>query len=629
MTSIINSLTDIYDKKGEEFVKQLFNLNVIISEKISGATFGFEYDSDNFRFYKKSSSNPLTKIDQVLMKFYSTPIEFIKNLSKDILKDIPKTYRFMFEYFVDKQPNMIIYDELPKNSLILSYIVENTEKGKIIISDIKELQYWSKQFNVNPPPVIFQGKLSDKAKDSIFQFLRMTKQQALETFKTTSFTKMLISAIDSKLKKTILNKDLDKLIDGVIFTFENGSEKINAKLIDPVFLEILNSNKEKPKSNMLSIVYGDMIEFMELHRSIWNKYEFKKIDFQDRYLEIISKLFVIFYKKNGERYKDFILTIPNFMKKSAFDLNIDLIENVNLLKLFEQIPKSKDIFKIFLALFRKKKHKVEEFLSPAAIKYQNILVNDLLDVISKHNSKNESCIPIFSEVCNIYSDNFDLFEDKKIEDLSINKVEVKRNINSIISFWQNIFSEQKTFIKNEKLKPINIIIGKFQPINNKHLEFIKELKEKNNYKTFIIQINDDQQKKSQPFNIDISEQLLKKIVDSKNINTIKGYIVTPSDKLKRVINKLSEKYRIEILGVSEKYEEYFKKQIEYQVFEGTLYNIDIHKWSSKQIDNLDITSSKIIEAIKNNDYKIFRKLCPEEFWVNFEQLKEEIKKLEN
>jgi len=622
--SNISLLDDIYNKKGEEFIKKLFNLNVTISEKISGATFGFEYNSGNFNFYKKTSGNPLTKIDRILMKFYEIPINYIKNLPKDILKDLPVSFRFMFEYFIDNKPNLIAYDNLPKNSLILTHIVDNSNNKKNIIADKESLDFWAKKLNVNPPPIIFQGKLSDEAKDKLFQFLKMTKEQALETFKTTSFTKFLITAVNPKLKKTILNNDLNKIIDGIIFTFENGLEKINAKLIDPVFNELINKNKEKTKTDIIPLIFGDMIEFMEINRSFWEKYEFKKIDFYDRYIEIISKLFIAFYKKYEERYKDFTLTVPDFMKKPGFEINTQLIDNINLLKLFEKSPKSKNLFKIFLALFRKKKRNAEEFMSPVIIKYQNEIVDSLLNIISKNNFKNESSIPIFSEFCEIYSNDIELYEDQKIDDLSIN--ESIKTPNSIISFWQSIFSKNKSIEKNEKLKPINLLIGKFQPINNKHIDCAKELKKINNYKTFIVQINNDKPKKNQPFNIKLSEELFKKIIDSDDKKIFEGYIISPNNNLKEIIHKLSKNYKIEKICVSEKYKEFIKKQIEYRVFEGTMYYIDTYHWTQKQIDDIDISSSKIIEAIKENDYKTFRKLCPEKIWVNFEQLREEIKK---
>ena len=128
----INHLYDIYNKKGEDFVNQLFNSFVTINEKMDGTAFTFERDekTGKFKFFKRDQRNPITFVDRTLMKYYEKPIQYIESLPPNILEEIPRGWRFGLEYFANNKPVEITYDRVPKNNLILSY-VHQYEDGKI------------------------------------------------------------------------------------------------------------------------------------------------------------------------------------------------------------------------------------------------------------------------------------------------------------------------------------------------------------------------------------------------------------------------------------------------------------------------------------------------------------------
>ena len=52
----LNHFKDLFDKKGKEFIKSLFDRYVIILEKIDGCRFEFQKinDHNNFLFYKNN-----------------------------------------------------------------------------------------------------------------------------------------------------------------------------------------------------------------------------------------------------------------------------------------------------------------------------------------------------------------------------------------------------------------------------------------------------------------------------------------------------------------------------------------------------------------------------------------------
>ena len=72
----INHLYDIYNKKGSDFIEQLFNKFVTINEKMDGSAFSFERNrsTGKFEFYRRDQRHPITLVDRTLMKYYEKPI---------------------------------------------------------------------------------------------------------------------------------------------------------------------------------------------------------------------------------------------------------------------------------------------------------------------------------------------------------------------------------------------------------------------------------------------------------------------------------------------------------------------------------------------------------------------------
>ena len=116
----INQLSDIFKKKGKEFVDKLFNQIVTVSEKLDGSIFAFEKNltDEGISFYKRDQDNPISKIDRILMSYYERPINYIESLSPEIRSQIPNGWRFGMEYFCDNKPVNLAYQREPKNGLV-------------------------------------------------------------------------------------------------------------------------------------------------------------------------------------------------------------------------------------------------------------------------------------------------------------------------------------------------------------------------------------------------------------------------------------------------------------------------------------------------------------------------------
>ena len=71
------------------------------------------------------------------------------------------------------------------------------------------------------------------------------------------------------------------------------------------------------------------------------------------YIDIISKLFNIYYYKFGNRSIEWDFQIPKFYKKEQFKLNIDLVKDNICRKILESSDKNQYVFKVILNSFYK------------------------------------------------------------------------------------------------------------------------------------------------------------------------------------------------------------------------------------------------------------------------------------
>ena len=96
----INHLREVYEKKGEEFLKSLLNHYIIINEKVDGTFFGVKKSKDDtFRYFKKSGE--INYVDRVLMQYYNSAISHFESMSLEKRQRIPANFYFGFEYFTN------------------------------------------------------------------------------------------------------------------------------------------------------------------------------------------------------------------------------------------------------------------------------------------------------------------------------------------------------------------------------------------------------------------------------------------------------------------------------------------------------------------------------------------------
>ena len=373
---------------------------------------------------------------------------------------------------------------------------------------------------------------------------------------------------------------------------------------------------------------------MEKESTNFSNFYFSKIDFEDRYIEFISYFFNKFINEFGSKYEDIDLGLPEFMKKEEFDLNNQLISNIETFELVNKNDNYRQIFKIFLMFFRKIKRSEKEFLLPSVINYQNKLVSQIADLLKEGN---EDSFPSFSQFIDVFGNEKDYIINNEE---NINLLQIENDINirdfdamKIISFWQNVLdntNDKKYYIKNDdkKLKDVNLFIRNFQPFHNGHLEVCKKIKEYNQKNIIIIQVNFDELTINKPISIKNSKLMLKEITE--NFDFVEDFYVVSSYKLYDIINLIKDKYFPVTILSNTKYQNFLIKQKEfndifnrYECFNFEFLNI-IELMSDK---NVKYNSYELRKDIESDNFLKFQKGVPKCLFNLFLSFKEDFKNL--
>ena len=263
----MQSLQNILDTKGQEFLDNLLNKEVIVTEKLNAATLSFqkkqksEMDlSRKLTFYKGSGTNKkeITIADRVMTTFYSLGMTYLSNMSDLIIDRIPANWTFVCKYFPNHQPSFINYSVLPKNNLVLSCIITS---GGTRLEETDDLRNWAEMFDIAYQEPVYQGYLTEYQKERLFDYIKDNSSNK------ESFSRFVITLLNPSLTHSLYQEDgFESPIDGFIFKFisDDGITKpISAKLIDPYMSSIILKNKSgKNFKDNTDILLSDFTIFM-------------------------------------------------------------------------------------------------------------------------------------------------------------------------------------------------------------------------------------------------------------------------------------------------------------------------------------------------------------------------------
>jgi cytidyltransferase-like protein len=619
----INHLYDIYNKKGQEFIEQLFNTFVTVNEKMDGSAFTFERDKETgkFKFYRRDQRNPITFVDRTLMKYYEKPIQYIESLPPHILEKIPRGWRFGLEYFANNKPVEIMYDSIPKNHLLLSYVHEYGDDGKIkkTIQDKKELDDWADLLGIDRAPIIFQGYLTDEQKSKITEFLRTPFDQLVERFKTQSFVRFIIGTLNPDLKKTALNEDLDKDVEGIVFRFgdpNKDSEPVLAKMVDPVFTQMAKDKSMKQKENkpsdFLGLTLMDVMNFI-LEKGL-DTFKVEGDSEDERYVSFMGDVFSKFLEEYYDKYKGADFEEPEYLKRDEFRLNKDLIDDRRVLKYVNEDDSFESLFKLMLNSFRKIKSRAGGIITKGMMEQMNLLIRDIKDYIQKPRKGriNEGFMSFLDFKKEMAPEVDYLKEEDEETEADENPfysykefISALETIDSTPKLKSIVITEKED--EDKKLKDVNLLVGRFQPFHNGHLKMAKFLKEKNDLPSVAVVVYPGHNKSGKsPFNEDLIKKYMDGIVGSEK--EVIDYIIVQRGLIGSAIVKLLEKgYKPNLIGAGEDRMDDYTKQLDYV----KKSDIGDQMQDLKLIQTPRATSAtEVRNAIKDEDYQKFRKLVP-------------------
>lgn len=470
----MKELTNIYKETGQQFIDDLFKDYLLVTEKLAGSSFSFERHGGEIRFFKGSNKQPINLVDRTLMMYYEPAIQYILNKTEGHIKDLPEYWRFCFQYFVNNQPGVIAYDNLPTNNLLLTHIQVRNSKGKIakVIEDPRVIRDWAEAFNVTPLIPIFSGYLKEAQKKKIREFLTTPKEDQLEVFGTSSFAKYLIDALNPTIKQTTLQNDLNKPIDSIIFKFfKQGTNQIfTAKMIDP-YTQGLMRDKEpvdlrRAPADINEILLLDILAFVE-ERGLRGGELLTSTSSQEKYLELISNLFNDYIAKRGVDLQKLDIEKAEFAKGPEFNLNLDLIKNNRTKEILQKSESLQNLYKIMVGSLRKKRNpeRVGSVMTASVVEDFNKLVDKITDTINK---ETDGKFKTFGDYLNTkvtedlnYKDLEDLVLEEKVLNynkfINIGKIDVlneakKISKKSIEEFWKTSY---KKYLKSDDVVSVS------------------------------------------------------------------------------------------------------------------------------------------------------------------------------
>lgn len=584
----LSHIKDVAQKKGKEFIEELLNKNVIVNEKIDGAFFGIQKNAEGKLDYFKKNGK-ISYIDRVLSKYYEPAVKHFETIDSSL---IPENHTFGFEYFATKNPQKIEYDRLPENGLILSYIHKTDESGKVVntIQDAKTLNEWADKLQVERPPIVFEGTLSEEQKIQILEFIYSPAEDLLERFKTESFTKHILNVLNPQMENSFLKDGLDKSIEGLVFRFyDPNAEAVEdsvflAKLVDPLFQQAAIERAEKQRAeakksdDYIWITVIDLMNYIER----FNSAELRSLQMDgetadERYVSLINSIYLKFIEEFGDKYAGLEINIPDYLKQDEFDVNFDLVKNQQVTDLIDKNPNFKEIYRILLNVFRKKNIRIgASFFNQAMKEILHSQINKIMNIVNEDKIY-ENYFPTFNEFVGDDSEPgyFDSFAEVPAE--------------------------------KRKSKQVNLIVSDYQPMTNLIERMVERMVAENGMPCVLIGVHPGNKTKRYPVSPETIKTTLKKYASSKADKVAGVFVVNEADIAKIIsvikpdfepVSLVAEKGRLSDLALQL---ESAKKRSRNLNLKNNL-NLFAIPYSTE--------ATEAINAIKAQDFHKFRNLTP-------------------
>lgn len=366
--------------KADEFIHILKNKDLLIYEDVQGSKIYVKYKNNKLIIRPKSIRNQdLNFIDLTVQKFYNQAYNYFISLPEHIISLLNPKWWYCFQYFPDHQPAHIKYNKVPKNNLILNCVVK---KDNDYVYDYDEIMEYSKLFNIEPLPIIFKGKLSNKQLEVIELYLNTNENDLKYIFDEDNFAYFFYKILNPKIENSFLmgsnefNDNLEKMVIKI-----DGKSKYSFEILNPLYNKMVLLNNTEHVTNY-SLILLKFLEFCQIISL--DKYKLKKITREELYIELISNIFNDYISDNKENLLKWDFTIPAFFKEDKFKINTDLLSNKDTIEQIKSNDKIEYIFKCILGSFSNKRKKPIGIFNEITMKLFNKFVDDLFKNIDKN-----------------------------------------------------------------------------------------------------------------------------------------------------------------------------------------------------------------------------------------------------
>jgi cytidyltransferase-like protein len=583
----------------ENFIGMLKN-RVLVTEKIAAPSFHMQRTSSGFEFFKSSKSEALNIVDRTVISLYEIAINHLQSLTSSQKEELPKDFKFGFEYLPEENLSEIKYDKTPQNFLILTHIQEiNTNNGKVRknITDPTILNKWANILDVQGPSVIFDGYLNSVQKEELINILEMSDREFSEkydyleeTSEKTSFTKKIIKLFNPSAVSSTLHEDLESPIDGLIVNFVEGKTINSFKLEDFNRTQILES---RDSSDMYQITIIDLLEYLIA-------FDFSEIQLTEenadkRYIEIMSVLFNGYIDKNASKFVGVNFESAEFSSAKSFKLNTKYIQNEKTLKFVENEVLS-ELFKITLSTFKKKRTKTTDIINQDMLDRMNEVIETIQNMIYVENTDENA---VFNY------QNFMLH----------NKIKSSVNLNEALKL--NHVEQGKELV--------NMFVGRFQPFTLGHAKVLESLYKENGYPVVVLLVKAKNAKPkkgdefSKPYNTETQIEMFNNV--KKQYKFLKDILIVPTGGIDTIFNALRPKYEPVLWGTGSDRMSSYGYQVNNDSYRDQLNcRADFRLFEIKRTDD-NISATKVRNALLDGDKKLFQSMTPKAIHGMYDELK--------
>jgi len=606
----MEELQKIYKKEGSDFINDLLNDYVIVTEKLSGSSFAFEKHGDELQFFKGNGHKPISLVDRTMMMYYEPPIRHITQAMESAGPAVPDNWRFCFQYFVHNEPGVIKYSMLPKNNLVLTHIHVKGENGKTakIIDDPRVIADWARELNVTPLRPFFVGHLDSEQQEKIKEFITVPVEDQEELFGTESFAEYIMQVLNPGVTATTLHGDLKSPIDSLVFKFvkPGSGRSVSAKIIDP-YTRTLMKQKEpvdlrRAPADMNEIVLLDLLAFIE-ERGI-KQSDAMSGQPEERYVELVSGLFNDYVTQHGDELEGVRFDKADFATGPEFDLNLDMIQNAKTKELVSGSAGLADLYKVMLGSLRKKRDesRTGSVMTPSVVRDFNKMIDKIDSIVNKQDGGE---FKTFEEYLKMKQVN-ESFEDP-IESLSEERV---LNFSQFANLERVDLNEALNVPYKERGKQkVNMIVGRFQPFTLGHAKVFKQIHDQNGLPVVVFTVRGKKiDLEKSPFSEETQQAMFAKM--QKEYPFLEAMYIAPSAGIDTLYSMMRPAYEPVLWGFGtdrKKAYEYMINKPEYR--EQLDVDPDFKGYEIKRGDE-DISASKVRQAIKLDDEKTFKRMTP-------------------